>query len=117
MTPLDRYREPQPVELGEVTVVGKGRPLRLTGARGWHLRCATGCAWVTAPGEPRDIYLLAGDGWDVRSNGLILVEAAADTTTSIRVDRPRHRRWRDLASPAWRRLIHWLAPNARTRST
>jgi hypothetical protein len=64
------------------------RPLRLSEARGYRLCCTLGCAWVTVPGEPRDIYLFVGDIWEARSNELILIEAATDALAAIRVEVP-----------------------------
>lgn len=51
------------------------RPLRLTRARGRHIRCTSGCAWVTAPGMADDVFLHAGETWRIEGNGLVLVEA------------------------------------------
>jgi hypothetical protein len=77
---------PQLPIVGLELVLHRNQPLRLAAARGCRLRCTRGCAWLTAPDEPRDIYLFAGDAWDVHCDGLILVEAASAAMASIRVE-------------------------------
>jgi hypothetical protein len=75
-----------PLEDLELMLRGE-RPLRLRAAKGCRLRCTQGCAWVTAPGEARDIYLFAGDAWEVRCDGLVLVEPATCALASVRIER------------------------------
>lgn len=85
---LRRFAHPHlPLEDLEL-VLRAERPLRLRAAKGCQLRCTQGCAWVTAPGEARDIYLFAGDAWEVRCDGLILVEAATSAMASVQIDSP-----------------------------
>jgi hypothetical protein len=83
--PPERSKPQVPLHGLELVLRGD-RPLRLTGARGCRLRCVAGCAWLTAPGEPRDIYLYPGDTWQVRCDGLVLVEPATGAVASIRID-------------------------------
>jgi hypothetical protein len=67
----------------EKLLLPAGRPLRLTRARGWRLVCERGCVWITAPGVPDDIYLLAGERWSVPVDGLVLVEAEGEAVVAL----------------------------------
>jgi hypothetical protein len=49
--------------------------LRVAAARGGHVTCRLGCVWITAPGELNDIFLFAGQTWEIPGPGLVLVEA------------------------------------------
>ena len=60
-----------------------GGPLRLARARGCRILCTAGCAWITAPGVAADIYLKAGEAWDVGCDGLVLIEAADCATVRM----------------------------------
>jgi hypothetical protein len=60
-----------------------GLPLRLTHARGRQVTCERGCVWITAPGEPDDIFLHPGQTWMIPANGLVLVEAEASAVVTL----------------------------------
>ena len=68
----------------EALTLDPGDPLRLTRARGREIACESGCVWITAPGEPGDIFLHAGQRWTVPVNGLVLVEAEGSARVSLR---------------------------------
>jgi hypothetical protein len=55
--------------------LASGCPLRLTWARGRRVTCERGRVWITAPGEPGDIFLSRGQSWKIPGHGLVLVEA------------------------------------------
>jgi hypothetical protein len=67
----------------EKLLLPAGGPLRLTWARGQRLFCERGCLWITAPGVPDDIYLLAGERWTVPVDGLVLVEAEGEAVVTL----------------------------------
>jgi hypothetical protein len=56
-------------------VLASGSPLRLTWARGRRVTCERGRVWITAPGEPGDIFLSRGQSWKIPGHGLVLIEA------------------------------------------
>jgi hypothetical protein len=60
-----------------------GQPLRLGRARGRRVVCERGCVWITAPGEPDDIFLHAGQHWTIPANGLVLVEAEGSAVVRL----------------------------------
>jgi len=68
----------------ETLTLNPGEPLRLTRARGREIACESGWVWITAPGEPSDIFLHAGQRWKVPVNGLVLVEAEDSARVSLR---------------------------------
>lgn len=65
-------------------VLRENRPLRIARARGRRIVCTAGCAWITAPGVRDDIYLNAGDAWEVDCDGLVLIEAVSSATVALR---------------------------------
>jgi hypothetical protein len=52
-----------------------GRTLRLRGAAGWAVTCCAGTVWITQEGDPRDIFLQAGESFTLDRTGLALVHA------------------------------------------
>ena len=62
-------------------------PLRLVGAKGRRVQCVSGVAWITACGQPTDVFLRPGRVYEIPNGGLVLAEAVGDCT--IRVDLPR----------------------------
>lgn len=68
---------------GLEVVLRQDHPLRLVRARGRRLLCTGGCAWITAPGVPDDIFLHAGEAWEVADDGLVLVEAVGRATVRM----------------------------------
>jgi hypothetical protein len=77
-------------------------PVRLKHARGTTIRCTTGHVWLTAAGEPTDIFLSAGQYHTLASNRLVLVEALGKGCIRLEAP-PRGNRY-----AAWRRLVDWL---------
>jgi len=51
------------------------QPIRLSGARGLRITCTAGTIWITVNGEAEDIFLTAGQSYQVGSNALTLVES------------------------------------------
>lgn len=62
-------------------------PLRLVGAAGRRVQCISGLAWITAYGQPVDVFLRPGAVYVIPNGGLVLAEAVGNCT--IRVDLPR----------------------------
>lgn len=86
MKPFAKRRDARlPIADLEV-VLHDGQPLRLVDAGGYRLCCTQGCIWLTTPGEPRDIYLFAGDTWELRGDGLALLEPALGPSAAIRFE-------------------------------
>ncbi|HYD60316.1 MAG TPA: DUF2917 domain-containing protein [Noviherbaspirillum sp.] len=65
----------------------ENRPLRLVAAEGRRIHCVSGVVWITAYGEPVDVFLRPGTSFTVPNGGLVLAEAVG--TSRIRVDLPR----------------------------
>ena len=57
--------------------------LRVTAARGRHVTCRLGCVWITVPGESNDIFLFAGQTWEIPGPGLVLVEAEGSAVVTL----------------------------------
>lgn len=51
------------------------QPVRLSGASGLHVVCTAGIIWITVSGEAEDIFLTAGERYQLSSNELTLVES------------------------------------------
>lgn len=51
------------------------QPVRLSGASGLRVVCTAGTIWITVSGEAEDIFLTAGERYQVSSNALTLVES------------------------------------------
>ena len=60
-----------------------GEPLRLRRSRGRKVVCQRGCVWITAPGQPDDIFLHAGDSWQVPCGGLVLIESDSNAVVTL----------------------------------
>jgi hypothetical protein len=73
----------QPAPARDRETLATGQLLRLTRARGRRVTCERGCVWITAPGEPDDVYLLPGQTWTIPANGLVLVEAEDDAIVAL----------------------------------
>jgi uncharacterized protein (AIM24 family) len=65
----------------------ENHPLRLVAAEGRRIHCVSGMVWITAYGEPIDIFLRPGSTYTVPNGGLVLAEAVG--TCRISVDLPR----------------------------
>lgn len=86
-------------------------PLRLVGARGRRVQCVSGVAWITAYGQPTDVFLRPGRVYEIPNGGLVLAEAIGDCT--IRVDLPRssdYARFRPRMPVAVARLLQSVMP-------
>ncbi len=94
--PFKRHRLDIDARNGLEVVLREDRPLRLVRARGRRIVCTAGCAWITAPGVRADIYLNAGEAWEVGSDGLVLVEAVRSATVAIGAEE-------QAAAPVFRR--------------
>lgn len=60
--------------------------LRLTGARGVRLTCRAGLLWITQEGLLRDDFLAPGNGIEVVTGGLVLVEAMSESALEVARD-------------------------------
>ncbi|WP_420474383.1 DUF2917 domain-containing protein [Noviherbaspirillum sp. ST9] len=65
----------------------ENHPLRLVAAEGRRIHCVSGVVWITAYGEPIDIFLRPGMSYTVPNRGLVLAEAVGNCR--ILVDLPR----------------------------
>ena len=65
----------------------ENHPLRLVAAEGRRIHCVSGVVWITAYGQPVDIFLRPGSTYTVPNGGLVLAEAIG--ACRIRVDLPR----------------------------
>lgn len=61
--------------LGEEIYLRDGRPVRLADANGMRIRCLHGTIWITSAGEPADIFIEAGESYQICRNGLSLIES------------------------------------------
>lgn len=76
-------------------------PVRLVHAAGRRLLCMEGVAWITAQGQPVDVFLRAGHSYVVPDNGLVLAEAV--DCCRLQVELPRAFDYAPL-------LMRFLAP-------
>lgn len=79
----------------------ENHPLRLVAAGGRRIHCVSGVVWITAYGQPVDIFLRPGSTYTVPNGGLVLAEAVG--VCRISVDLPRafdYTHYR-LKLPAW----------------
>ena len=60
-----------------------GQALRIARACGIEIRCVTGTLWLTEAGDGTDHFLLAGQSYRLRGNGLALVEGIGRASASI----------------------------------
>ncbi|MBN2691501.1 MAG: DUF2917 domain-containing protein [Burkholderiaceae bacterium] len=60
-----------------------GMFLRLERAAGTQLRLLSGQVWITESGQPDDVFLSAGQSYDVVGTGRVVVEPQAATATLI----------------------------------
>lgn len=65
----------------------ENHPLKLVAAEGRRIHCVSGVVWITAYGEPVDMFLRPGGTYTVPNDGLVLAEGVG--TCCIRVDLPR----------------------------
>ena len=65
----------------------RDHPLRLVAAKGRHIHCVSGVVWITAYGEPVDIFLRPGMRYAIPNGGLVLAEAV--DVCCILLDLPR----------------------------
>lgn len=56
----------------------ENQPLSLHAARGLRIACSAGTLWITVAGDGEDIFLLAGQGYEVRGNGLVVIESIGE---------------------------------------
>lgn len=61
-----------------------GQALRIVRASGIEIRCVTGTLWVTEAGDYTDYFLLAGQTYRLRGNGLALVEGVGSASAALR---------------------------------
>ncbi len=76
-----------------------GRPVRLANAAGSWIHCVHGIMWITLPGQANDIFLTAGERYQIRGNGLALVESIGDGRIRLEI-RSSH--------GAMRRFVSWV---------
>ena len=50
-------------------------PLSLRSAKGLHIACTDGTLWITIAGKAEDIFLAAGEHYQLRSNALAIIES------------------------------------------
>lgn len=57
--------------------------LRLEQAHGARIRCLAGRVWVTVAGQPADVILVEGEGFEVSGSGLTLLEALSASRVAL----------------------------------
>ena len=62
-----------------------GGLLRLEGASGKRITCTAGILWITVAGESEDIFLRAGECYDIPAQGLVLVEGLENSRVTVGV--------------------------------
>ncbi|MFZ5488698.1 MAG: DUF2917 domain-containing protein [Thiomonas sp.] len=60
-----------------------GMFLRLERAAGTRLRILSGQVWITESGQPDDVFLSAGQSYDIVGSGRVVVEPQAALATLI----------------------------------
>jgi hypothetical protein len=75
--------------------------LSLTEARGWTVECRRGRLWITQDGDPRDIFIGAGERFTFDRDTPVLVSALGESTVA----------WRPVPAP--QRFAEWLQAVAR----
>ena len=65
-----------------------GTFLRLERAAGTQLRVLSGQVWITESGQPDDVFLSAGQTYDIVGSGRVLVESLAAFGFATLVDSP-----------------------------
>jgi Protein of unknown function (DUF2917) len=65
-------------------------------SRGVTILCRSGSCWITQEGDPRDYYLGHEKSFTINQEGLVVVQALADTDIVIASDRRKshvRKRW------------------------
>lgn len=62
------------------------RPLRVSGATGVYIYCASGTIWITTSDDPSDTFLCAGQRYQIGSRKLTLIESIGQAR--IRLEYP-----------------------------
>lgn len=65
--------------LSGASSISKGRVRRVGEPLGRRVECLSGVIWVTQDGDPRDIILEPGDGFDFDHSEGVLISALADS--------------------------------------
>ena len=73
------YEQQQHVELHE------GDFWRQDGAHSLSIRCLKGSVWITAEGNYADNIISEGEDLLIRNNGLVVIEALADTQFDVSI--------------------------------
>lgn len=60
-----------------------GGLLRLEDARGNRIMCTAGVLWITVAGKSDDIFLRAGECYDIPAQGLVLVEGLENSRVTV----------------------------------
>lgn len=63
--------------------VRDAQPLRLTAARGCAVQCLRGTLWITQAGRLEDVFLRAGEGLRLSSDGVVLVEGVGEAVAKV----------------------------------
>lgn len=58
--------------------LAKGALLKLRDAQGRGVAVRSGCLWITQEGDPRDLFVGAGQSVRLDRGGLVVIEALAD---------------------------------------
>jgi len=70
---------------GAELFVPAGGLLRLEEACGKRIACTDGLLWITVAGEYDDIFLHAGQCYDIPAQGLVLVESLENSRVAVGV--------------------------------
>lgn len=73
----------RPPALRTEVALASGCLFRVVHAKGRRLTCLRGSVWVTAVGDPDDIFLKSGDRWTIPNDGLVLVGAEDSAVVTL----------------------------------
>lgn len=65
-----------------------GEPLRLARASGLRINCLAGNIWITVAGEPADVFLMPGQSYRIKGQGLALIESIGAGRVRLEMARP-----------------------------
>jgi len=78
---------------GAELLLPAGSLLRLEAAFGKRITCTAGVLWVTVAGESEDVFLRAGECYDIPAQGLVLVEGLENSRFTVGVQVQQRAPW------------------------
>jgi hypothetical protein len=80
-------------EYSAVTGIGltRGGLLRIEDGRGTRVRVQTGEVWITQAEDPNDVFLRAGEAFQLNRDGVALLQACSKAPLTMLSIEPSHR--------------------------